>query len=163
MTGALEVGGWSAARPGRTLPPGKTQYPFYRGLGGPQGRSGQVENLVPSRIRSRTVQPVVSHYTDWAAGPTNLRCTGLNHSSWTFWPLKLRPLLCPETRRMNYTVMGHHILEEWICHFWLAIMYVQVSFYLNDCAAGVLLFSKPWTVILSFIHCIGLSFSCLPL
>ena len=29
-------GEWSAARPGRTLPPGKTRYPFYRRLGGPQ-------------------------------------------------------------------------------------------------------------------------------
>jgi len=32
MTAALEVGEWSAARPGRTLPPGKTRYPFYRRL-----------------------------------------------------------------------------------------------------------------------------------
>jgi len=30
MTTALEEGEWSAARPGRTLPPGKTVYPFYR-------------------------------------------------------------------------------------------------------------------------------------
>ena len=54
----------SAARPGRTLLPGKTRYPFYRGLGGLQGRSGRAENLVPTGIRSRTVQPVVSRYTD---------------------------------------------------------------------------------------------------
>jgi len=27
-------GEWSAARPGRTLPPGKTRYPFYRRLSG---------------------------------------------------------------------------------------------------------------------------------
>ena len=33
MTAALEGGEWSAARPGRTLPPGKTRYPFYRRLG----------------------------------------------------------------------------------------------------------------------------------
>jgi len=66
MTAALEGGECSAARPGHTLPPGKTQYPFYRRLVGPQGRSGQVENLVTIQIRSRTVQPVVSHYTDWA-------------------------------------------------------------------------------------------------
>ena len=59
MTAALEEGEWSAARPGRTLPPGKTGYPFYRRLGGPQGRSGRAENLVPTAIRSRTVQPVV--------------------------------------------------------------------------------------------------------
>ena len=64
MTAALEGGEWSAARPGRTLPPGKTRYPFYRRLGGPQGRSGRVENLVPSGIRSRTVLPVVSRNTD---------------------------------------------------------------------------------------------------
>jgi len=41
MIAALEGGEWSAARPGRTLPPGKTWYPFYRRLGGPQGQSGQ--------------------------------------------------------------------------------------------------------------------------
>ena len=58
MTAALEGGEWSAARPGRTLPPGKTGYPFYRRLGGPQGRSGRAENLVPTGIRSRTAQPV---------------------------------------------------------------------------------------------------------
>ena len=58
MTAALEGGEWSAARPGRTLPPGKTRYPFYRKLGGPQSRSGRAENLVPTGIRSRTVQPV---------------------------------------------------------------------------------------------------------
>jgi len=58
MTAALEVGEWSAACPGRTLSPGKTRYPFYRRLGGPQGRSGQAENLVPTEIRSRIVQPV---------------------------------------------------------------------------------------------------------
>ena len=31
--------------------------------------AGWAENLVPTRIRSRTVQPVVSRYTDWATGP----------------------------------------------------------------------------------------------
>ena len=70
MTAALEGGEWSAARPGRTLPPGKTRYPFYRRLGGPQGRSGRAENLVPNGIRSRTVPPVVSRDTDWTTGPT---------------------------------------------------------------------------------------------
>ena len=70
MTAALEGGEWSAARPGCTLSPGKTRYPFYRRLGGPQGRSGQAENLVPTGIRSRTVQLVVSRYIDWATRPT---------------------------------------------------------------------------------------------
>jgi len=51
------VGEWSASLLSRSLPPGKTRYPLYRRLGGPQGRSGRVENLVPTGIRSRTVKP----------------------------------------------------------------------------------------------------------
>ena len=53
--------GWvvsSTPRP-HFIPPGKTRYPFYRRLCGPQGRSGRAENFVPTGIRSRTVQPVV--------------------------------------------------------------------------------------------------------
>ena len=79
MTAALEGGEWSAARPGRTLPPGKNRYPFYRRLGGPQGRSGRAENLVPTGIRSRTVQPVVSRCTDWATRPTHCKYKPSKH------------------------------------------------------------------------------------
>jgi len=77
MTAALEGGEWSAARPGRTLPPRKTRYPLYRRLGGPQGRSGRAENLVPTGIRSRIVHPVAqslyqlsypSHLLEWVPG-----------------------------------------------------------------------------------------------
>ena len=64
MTAALEGGEWSAARPSRNLPPGKTRYPLYRRLGGPQGRSGRAENLAPPGFDSLTVQPVVSRYID---------------------------------------------------------------------------------------------------
>jgi len=35
---------------------GKPRDPFYRRLGGPQGQSGRAEYLVPTGIRSRTVQ-----------------------------------------------------------------------------------------------------------
>jgi hypothetical protein len=45
-------GEWSGVRPRRTFPPGKTRYPLYRRLGGPQGRSGRAENLAPTGIRS---------------------------------------------------------------------------------------------------------------
>jgi len=74
MTAALEGGEWSAARLDRTLPPGKTRYPFYRRLCGPQGPSGRAENLFPTGIRSRTLQPVVSRYTDWATRSTSKVC-----------------------------------------------------------------------------------------
>ena len=58
MPAALEGDEWSAARPGRTLPPGKTRYPFLQEA---EWAPGPVwtgaENLVPTGIRSRTVQP----------------------------------------------------------------------------------------------------------
>ena len=64
MTAALEGDEWLAARPGRTLPPGKARYEYYRRLDGPQGPSGRAENLVLTGIRSRIVQPAVCRYTD---------------------------------------------------------------------------------------------------
>ena len=49
------------------LPPGKTRYPLYRRLGGPQGRSELVRKISrPPGFAPRTVQPVASRYTDWA-------------------------------------------------------------------------------------------------
>ena len=66
--------GWvvsSTLRPHFT--PGKVLVPIYRRLVGPQGRPGRAENLVPIGIRSQTVQPVVSRYTDWATGPTSYK------------------------------------------------------------------------------------------
>ena len=57
--------GEGSASHDRSLPPGKTQYPLYRRLGGPQGRSGQVRKISPpQRLDPRTVQPVASRYTD---------------------------------------------------------------------------------------------------
>jgi hypothetical protein len=64
MTSALEEGEWSAARPGRTLPPGKTRYTLYRRLGGPQGRSGQAREISPPPgFNPWTVQTIVSRCT----------------------------------------------------------------------------------------------------
>ena len=49
------------------LLPGKTRYPLYMRLGGPQGRSGRVWKIsLPAGFDPRTVQPVASRYTDWA-------------------------------------------------------------------------------------------------
>ena len=59
----------STSCPGCSLPQGKTQYRLYRRLGGPQGRSGQVRKLVPTRIRwwARHAQQV---YVCWIMGPS---------------------------------------------------------------------------------------------
>jgi hypothetical protein len=47
MTTSLEGGEGPVSCPGRSLAPGKTRYPLYRRLGGPQGRSGQVRKISP--------------------------------------------------------------------------------------------------------------------
>jgi hypothetical protein len=48
------------------LPPGKSRYPFYRRLGGPQGRSGRVRHiLAPLGFDPRTVQLVESRFANW--------------------------------------------------------------------------------------------------
>ena len=67
----------SAACPGRNLPPGKTQYQFYRRLGGPQGRSGRAEYLDPTGIRTRTVQPVAQslYRLSYWAHSSSLACS----------------------------------------------------------------------------------------
>jgi hypothetical protein len=66
LTTAVEGGEGSVSRPGRSLPPGKTQYPLYRRLGGPQGWSGQVRKIWPlPGFDPQTVQPVASRYTVW--------------------------------------------------------------------------------------------------
>ena len=61
---ALEGGEGSASHPGHSLPPGKTWYPLYRRLGGPQVQSGQVRKISPPpRFDPQTVQPIASRYT----------------------------------------------------------------------------------------------------
>ena len=67
--------GWGVSITPRTFfTPGKNRYPFYRRLGGPQGRSGQVQNILPSPgFDPRTVQPVASRDTDYATRPTHNR------------------------------------------------------------------------------------------
>jgi len=47
------------------LPPGKTQYPLYRRLGGPQGQSEQVQKISPPLgFDPQTIQSIASRYTD---------------------------------------------------------------------------------------------------
>ena len=66
--------------PAALSPPGKTRYPLYRRLGGPQGRSGQVRkiSLPPPGFDPRTVQPVASRYTEYATRPIKPKFSGLH-------------------------------------------------------------------------------------
>ena len=66
LTSALDGVGGQCQTPS-ALTPGKTRYPLYRRPGGPQGQSGQVRNIsLPPEFDPRTVQPVMSPYTDCA-------------------------------------------------------------------------------------------------
>jgi hypothetical protein len=69
--------GWgSALRLGRSLLPGKTRYPLYRRLGGPQGPSGQERKiLTPPGFDSRSIQPVANRCIDCATRPVANRYT----------------------------------------------------------------------------------------
>jgi hypothetical protein len=72
MPTALEGGEGSASCPGHSLPLGKTRYPLYRGLAGPQGWSGQVQKILPPPgFDPQTVQPIASRYTDYDTWPTD--------------------------------------------------------------------------------------------
>jgi hypothetical protein len=65
LTPALDEGVWSTPRPDRFTAEKETQYPLYRRLGGPHGWSGRVWIISPPpAFNPRTVQPVVSRYTD---------------------------------------------------------------------------------------------------
>jgi len=98
MTTALEGGEWPAARPGRTLLPGKTQYPFYRRLGGSQGPSGRAENLVLTGIPTRTVQPVAqSLYRQ--SYRTHGKAMSIMYSEFVFVALGIQHAMC--MRRIN--------------------------------------------------------------
>jgi hypothetical protein len=71
LTTAPEGRERAPSHPGHSLPPGKTQYPLYRKLGGPQAQSGQVQkNSPPPGFDARTIKPVASRYTDYATQPT---------------------------------------------------------------------------------------------
>jgi len=71
------------------LTPGKTRYPLYRRLGGPQDRSGWVRKISsPLGFDPRTVQPVASRYIDCAI-PTRgvsvveVLLLGMNETWWS--------------------------------------------------------------------------------
>jgi len=67
LTPALNVGGWSTPRSGRFTPGRRSRYSFYSLQGGLRSRPGRVlKTSSTSVFEPRTLQPVVSHDTDYA-------------------------------------------------------------------------------------------------
>jgi hypothetical protein len=74
--------GWVVNATLRALRPGKTQYPLYRRLGGPQGRNGWVQKIsLPPGFDLWTVQPGASRCTDWASRPYGITVPALIHNA----------------------------------------------------------------------------------
>jgi len=81
MTTALEGGEGLSSRPGRSLPPGKTRYPLYRRLGGPQGRSGQMRKISPPPGFDPRTEAIKGTYSaHFNFGTNALKMTGLNET-----------------------------------------------------------------------------------
>jgi hypothetical protein len=82
--------------------PGKTRYPLYRRLGGPQDQSGQVwKSRPPSGFNPQTIQPVASRYTNW---PT-----------WTFIQVLISYLTIPSLAQTTY--IPQSLLRQAHCPF----------------------------------------------
>jgi hypothetical protein len=64
VTTAQDGGKVSALRTGRLYPQEILLVLILQKAGWPQGRSGRAENIVRTGIRSPTLQPIVSRYTD---------------------------------------------------------------------------------------------------
>jgi hypothetical protein len=63
--------------PSHFYPKKETQYPLYRGLGGPQGQSRWVPKIsLPPAFDPQTIQPVVSRYTTYTI-PAHLEYSGV--------------------------------------------------------------------------------------
>jgi hypothetical protein len=61
------------------LLPGKSRYPLYRRLGGPQGSSARVRKNSPTPgFDPRIVQPVASRYKNWAIPALQTACAETN-------------------------------------------------------------------------------------
>ena len=129
---------WSAARPGRTLRPGKTRYPLYRRLGGPQDRSGRAENLAPPGFDPRTVQPAVSRYTDWATRPTmnnnnNRDGPGMWHVWETeevhtgFWWGNMRERDHLEDPGVDGRIMLRWVFRKWVGRAWTGLIWLRIG------------------------------------
>jgi hypothetical protein len=107
--------------PAALYPPGKTRYPLYRRLGGPQGRYGQVRKIspTPTGIRSpdrparsqslyRLSHPALTIYTTAFFHTTNLQLFLSFDSSVRNW-LAAPPLL----QTILYTVFNYDQDTGW--------------------------------------------------
>ena len=111
--------------PGALYLPGKTRYPLYRRLSGPQGRSGQVGKISPPPgFDSRTVQPVASLYTDYATRPPIFMESVLSLPM--FWFIHFRNRPCATSSSLHYITL-HYITLHTLCYV-SSVTFLKASF-----------------------------------
>jgi len=134
---------WGGVSPTHRPPllPGKIQYLLYRRLAKPQGRSGRAESLVPTGIRSQTVQAVVCRYTDWAIRPkqVNVSYNSICGESWVTWDfMKIRvcvtvPYVCNKVglqsraAKCRWNLAGYAEFQTRISSHWRVKSYTVLT------------------------------------
>ena len=141
MITALEGVEGSASRPVRSLPPGKTRYPLYRRLGGPQGRSGQVRKISPPPgFAPRTVQSVASLLELWYLKNLMHVCVlppdfGILGSSQDVRRLYLRTVIqWPSVKRLLslciyselFAVISDIVVLQFFCHIFFPTKFDEI-------------------------------------
>jgi len=92
----IRRGEGSALRPGRSSAPGKTRYPLYRRMGGPQGQSGQVRRILPPPgFDPQTVRPVALLTT--LPGPLSATV----HITYPAWPARHGAQTCSSNSKQH--------------------------------------------------------------
>ena len=116
---SIRRGEWSAARPALTLPRERTSTHFTGGWVGPRAALKGRKFSSPPGFRSRTVQPVVSRYTDWATGPTLIIIiiiiiTTLQYIQGNRCKIGQKALVwtCAKISRNKSRRQGNHIVES---------------------------------------------------
>ena len=103
----------SASRLGSILPPGKTRYPLYRRLVGPQGRSGQVRKISPHRHSiPGPFSPQVVAIPTTLPGPLKHACNVTNKN---------------QAYQQKCTRLNTILTESTLCtKFWMSEIYFQL-------------------------------------
>ena len=155
---------------------------MYRRLCGPQGWLGQAENLVPTGIRSRTVQPiVVSRYTDGATRATPYLLYSFKYledlTLWHEWVLVLtattatgQPLLsnntsgshCPTFRIpiRPYIFIALYLAYKTLrlCHYLFRLFYYKFRLRVSYLTLGVFLTCSSVKCVLRHFVCTVISY-----
>ena len=117
--------GWGVSvTPRPVFTPGKTRYPLYRRLGGPQGRSGQVRKISPSTGIRPADRPARSQSLYWLSYPAH---THTGHSTICLLNCDIRQVLRKVTTAKSDKCVYSHFLNPGLNSFHLQDYWPNIS------------------------------------